>query len=227
MTTDIAPAWVPTGRTLTENEAIIARGIDGFIETGMALADVRETGQYREAKYDSFSAYLTGRWPQLSRAQAYRAIDTARVAGLLSPIGDTPTNEAQAREIAPLRDDPDAMRDVWQQARAEHGDNLTAQDIRAAVHEYLGPDENAGTEATYDQALIEVEPSPGRPIELQDFLTALADAPRWGLLSYTPQALVPPAVFWGDGDSIRQGLALARAWLEQWENALADGSVAS
>jgi hypothetical protein len=135
MTGEISPA-IPT-RTLAENETIIARGIGAFIETGLALADVRDRELYREAGYENFSAYLVGRWPALSRAQAYRAIDTAHVAGVLSPIGDTPANEAQARALAPLREDADAMREVWQQARAEHGDALTAADVRAAVEERL------------------------------------------------------------------------------------------
>jgi hypothetical protein len=56
---------------------------------------------------------------------------------VLTPIGVTPTNEAQARELAPLREDPDAMREVWQEARAEHGDNVTAADLRRRVQDRL------------------------------------------------------------------------------------------
>ena len=36
----------------------------------------------------------------------------ATVAEALSPMGDTPVNERQARELAPLRDDPDAMQSL-------------------------------------------------------------------------------------------------------------------
>lgn len=54
----------------------------------------------------------------MERAHAYRQIDAAQVAGVLSPNGDIPTNEAQARELAPLRDQPEAMAEAWQEASA-------------------------------------------------------------------------------------------------------------
>jgi hypothetical protein len=221
MTTDIAPAWTPTGRTLVENEAIIEQGIEGFIVTGIALTDVRETGQYREEGYGSFSTYLAARWPQLSRAQAYRAIDAAQVDAVLSPVGDTPANEAQARELAPLRAAPDAMRAVWQGVQAAHGGETTAAHVRHAVQEYLGTEVRTDAEATEGPAEpLEGEVEPIRPPRLTDFLLALKDAPLFGLLCYRPQELLPAVVCFGDGDTIRSGVAGIQAWVDVWRQAL-------
>jgi hypothetical protein len=224
MTTDVIPAQTPTERTLAENEAIIAAGIDGFIETGLALADVRDREQYRDAGYTTFGAYLADRWPELSRAQAYRAIDTARFAGILSPMGDSPPNERQARELAPLRDDPEAMREVWQQARAEHGEALTAADVRDAVQEFLRPDEDAAGETEPRlwpaASMAEADAALERRQPLHDFLAALTDAPRFGLLSYKSKRILPLTEDVIDRGDIRRGLTAVRAWLDVWEHEL-------
>ncbi len=44
--------------------------------------------------------YCRVRW-DINRAHAYRLIDAAQVIDNLSPMGDKPTTERQARELAP------------------------------------------------------------------------------------------------------------------------------
>jgi hypothetical protein len=46
-------------------------------------------------------------------SHAYRQIGAASVARVVSPIGEVP-RESQARELVPLKGDPDLLREVWQ-----------------------------------------------------------------------------------------------------------------
>ena len=120
---------------LAELEAVVERGLQMFVEVGLALAEIRDGRLYRHT-HGTFEAYLDERWGW-SRSHGYRLIDGARVAELLSPIGDMPANEAQARELVPLLERPDELVDVVRELRAEHGERLTAEKVRAAVTEKL------------------------------------------------------------------------------------------
>lgn len=70
---------------------------------------------YRLAGYQRFEDYCQERWGW-SRVHVHRQIEGAQVAAML-PIGNTPSNEAQARELARLRE-PETIREVWQAAQA-------------------------------------------------------------------------------------------------------------
>jgi hypothetical protein len=85
-----------TSDRLADLEQIIDKGKAAFIEVGEALAEIRDNQLYKE-KCSTFEAYLDERW-QISRAQGYRLIAAAKVAEM-SPIGDKPDNEHQARKI--------------------------------------------------------------------------------------------------------------------------------
>jgi len=98
-------------------------------EVGVALAEIRGARLYRET-HPTFEAYLDGRWG-MSRSYAYRQIDAARVVELVSPMGDTPANERQARELVPLLDEPDVLRAAWSEASA--GGSPTAEKVKMAV----------------------------------------------------------------------------------------------
>jgi hypothetical protein len=126
------------GRGLEELEGIIARGLATFIEVGRALLEIQSRRLYLQAGYRSFAVYVTERW-DLSEAHAYRQIEAAKVIDILSPIGETslPANEAQARELAPLVTDPDAVRAVWAEIGAT-GERVTARVIRGRVAQRLG-----------------------------------------------------------------------------------------
>lgn len=113
---------------LHELEGVIGAGLETFVQVGQALLEVRDSRLYR-AEYGTFEEYCRERWG-MGRAHVYRMMDGAEVAAILSPIGDTPTTESQARELAPLRDDPEEMREVWQEASKDG--KPTAKKIKAA-----------------------------------------------------------------------------------------------
>ena len=113
-------------------EDVVERGLQTFFEVGLALAEIRGERLYRET-HATFEAYLQERW-DLSRAHGYRMIEAAAVSKVVSPVGDRPANEAQARELAPLvRSDPDKAAELWAELRREHGNGVTAKVIRDKV----------------------------------------------------------------------------------------------
>ena len=102
------------------------------------MREIRDERLYRET-HASFEAYLDDRW-SLARARAYRLIDAARVIAVLSPTGDIPSNERQARELVPLLEDELSLIATWREACAKYGDRITAEKVRAAVETLtLGP----------------------------------------------------------------------------------------
>ena len=119
---------------LAELEETIERGLQTFVEVGRALLEIRGRRLYRERGFHRFEEYVKHRWGW-SRSYAYRQIDAAKVADNLSPIGDIPANEAQARELADL--EPDQQREVAQ-AIHESGqtfETVTAKDVREIAQE--------------------------------------------------------------------------------------------
>jgi hypothetical protein len=96
-----------------------ARELSTFLDVGRALLAIRDGRLYRDG-HDTFESYCRDRWG-MERAHAYRMVQAAEVAEALSPMGDVPSSERQARELAPLLDQPDALRDAWQQANEQTG----------------------------------------------------------------------------------------------------------
>ncbi len=107
-------------------EAIVDEGLRTFVEVGSALATIRDRKLYR-ATHGDFAGYAADRFG-LSKSYAHRMIGAAAVA--LSPMGDTISNERQARALVPLLGDPDAMREVVE--RAQSAGKITAASLRAA-----------------------------------------------------------------------------------------------
>jgi hypothetical protein len=126
---------------LTDCEAIINRGIATFVEVGDALLEIRDRRLYRDAGYQSFDLYCRERWGW-SRISAHRQIQAAKVVKLL-PIGnssDGPANEAQARALAPVANNPDAVKRVWHNIQPRRrGEKITARRIHEAVRAELAP----------------------------------------------------------------------------------------
>jgi hypothetical protein len=81
---------------------------------------IREKRTYRADGWDTFEEYCQERWGW-SRVHAHRLIEASEVATGLLPMGNTaplPANERQARELAPLRDNPAAkVREAVDHAR--------------------------------------------------------------------------------------------------------------
>ncbi len=141
-------------RSLADCEAVIERGLNTFVEVGAALMEIRDARLYR-ASHGDFDTYCAERWG-MKRAHAYRLIESSEIVGALSPIGDTPTpeTESQARALAPLKDDPDAMAEVMAEV-AEEADKVTARAIGNKVAEKLNERLQAAHELR-DQAAADV-----------------------------------------------------------------------
>jgi hypothetical protein len=99
------------------------------MQVGLALLEIRDQRLF-DPEFTTFEAYCRERWGS-SQRHANRLIAAAEIAVALGPIG--PKNEAQARALAPLVDDPEALRTVAADVRQEHGENATAADYRQAV----------------------------------------------------------------------------------------------
>jgi hypothetical protein len=129
-------------------ELVIERGLGTFVDVGRALFEIQERRLYRTAGHRTFADYVAKRW-DLSKTHAYRQIEASKIVDILSPIGDIPlpTNEAQARELAPLMDDPDAIRAVWTEAIESSSGHATARSIRERVAARR-PRPRAGTSGT-------------------------------------------------------------------------------
>jgi hypothetical protein len=103
-------APVAAGKTrLAALEAVIERGMQAFMEVGTALLEIRGKRLYRAQGFKTFEDYCRARW-KMSQPHAQRMIDASEVAQNLIPIGITPKNEAQARELAHLP--PEQQREV-------------------------------------------------------------------------------------------------------------------
>lgn len=134
---------------LGELEAVVERGRRAFVEVGAALAEIRDSRLYR-ATHATFDDYCRERW-SISRSRGYRLIDAAEVAELMSPIGDIPSSESVARELAPLKDDPEEMREAWAEAVEVSNGQPTAAEVRQCVDIRRNRVEKRGSAATHHE----------------------------------------------------------------------------
>jgi hypothetical protein len=118
---------------LHDLEQVVEQGLATFVEVGKALATIKDRRLYRET-HETFEAYCSERWG-ISRSYAYRQIDGAQVAEIVSPNGDSPApaSEAVARELAPLKNDPEKAREAWGNVVELHGPKPTAGQVRETV----------------------------------------------------------------------------------------------
>ncbi len=119
---------------LQQAEDVIEQGLVAYREAGNALRDIRDEGLYKHS-FNTFEEYLKTRW-NWERAHAYRLIDAAEVASNLSPTGDIPPNERQARELTKLPS-ADLQRAAYGVAETIAEQNkagkVTAKDVKKAV----------------------------------------------------------------------------------------------
>lgn len=119
-----APLSKTGHRMLAKAEATIEAGLGTFLEVGNALQTIRDGRLFRD-DYDSFESYCRGRW-QFTTRRANQLMDAAQI-GTMVPIA----NERQARELGPIADDPEAVREAWDEASADG--KPTAAKIAQAV----------------------------------------------------------------------------------------------
>lgn len=116
-------------------EGVIERGLATFVEVGEALLRIRDGRLYRGA-HGSFEEYCRDRW-DMDRVHAHRHIQAAEITDVLSKdnIAPAPPNLRVARELAPLRSEPEQLREAWADAVEQHGPKPTAKQVREIVTE--------------------------------------------------------------------------------------------
>jgi hypothetical protein len=149
---------VPGFQTLEECERVIEHGRKAWRATGLALFAIQSNSNwYVEAGYQTFEAYMLGRW-QYSRPYGYHLMDASRIAQAVSPMGDTIPTERVARELVRLlprstevtskgraprpalrKVDVERVTKVLREAERRVGPKLTAAAVREVVQEQIGP----------------------------------------------------------------------------------------
>jgi hypothetical protein len=101
--------------TLTELdqlEAIVRGGLQSFMAVGLALIEIRETKGYQLRGHQTFESYCAATFG-FSATHGRRMMVAAKTAHAVAAVtGDRPRNEASARALAPVRDNPEALRQV-------------------------------------------------------------------------------------------------------------------
>ena len=121
---------------LYDCEVIIERGLSTFVAVGNALLEVRERKLWR-AGYASFDDWAQQRF-DFGRRHADRTIAATQVVGLLDgAVEVTPRSEAVARELVPLREQPDELKAAWVEVLVEHGERPTAAQTHEVVERHL------------------------------------------------------------------------------------------
>lgn len=137
--TSTALAAVESTR-LAELEHVIERGLTTFVEVGQALMEIRDSRLYRDT-HAAFEDYCRERWAGTELAHRQNVDAKIRYASVgneislsdLPPLG----NAGQARELAPLLDQPERLREVWAEVVELHP-QPTAADVREAVQSQMG-----------------------------------------------------------------------------------------
>lgn len=118
---------------LAQLEAIIERGLETFVDVGMALLAIRDRKLYKQSHF-TFEEYCKERWG-MSRSYAHRTIEAAQVASNLLPIGNIPATESQVRPLTNL--EPEEQREVWSKAVDTAPDGrVTAAHVQSIVDEH-------------------------------------------------------------------------------------------
>lgn len=99
------------------------------------LVELYDGGAHLALGYSSWGAYFKTEFGASER-HGYRLLDAGRALELVSDQLVTPVNEAQARELVPLLDEPEKLREAW--AEASSDGEPTAPKVREAVRE-VGP----------------------------------------------------------------------------------------
>jgi hypothetical protein len=154
---------------LDELEAVVDAGLRTFVEVGLALSEIRDSRLYRQT-HDTFEAYCRERFG-FSRQHGYRLIDAARVAELVSPMGDIPT-ERHVRELASLVKSHGTERaaELWRELTSGVR-HPTAADVRDGVRKLQGATPPAPTHPGL------VDPRTGWLADLLDLRALLGDDP--------------------------------------------------
>lgn len=144
----VEPLTAMEQSALARAEVSIEQGAD---QVASALGQIRDQRLYR-ADYPTFEAYCRERWGMTHR-HVNRQIVAAEVAEALGPIGPANIPEGQARELAPLRNDPEKLRETYWQAHEATDGKVTAAALNEAVRTTTGLDGRERTSVTSGRSL--------------------------------------------------------------------------
>lgn len=122
-------------------EAVIAKGLETFLEVGSALLDIREKRLYRQS-HSTFGDYCRERW-SISKTHAHRLMDSVDVVNDLrkSPRGDIqalPQNEKVVRPLVNLTSED--RQTVWGESCHKANGHPTAEQVQQIVNETVPPE---------------------------------------------------------------------------------------
>lgn len=118
----------PERLKLGDLELIIERGLQTFVEVGVALAQIRDQRLYR-AEFGTFEEYCATKWGWTDR-RARQLMTASEVVVGMEETGTTVpvANEAQARELARVPEEKRA--EVWERAVDKSDGKPTAKVVR-------------------------------------------------------------------------------------------------
>ncbi|HEX2161694.1 MAG TPA: hypothetical protein VHF88_07720 [Thermoleophilaceae bacterium] len=179
---------------------MIERAVYAYAEAGDALRTIRDNRLYKK-DFSSFEDYCRKRWGwsrtnadrQIAAAEIHHALyDHAKVA----PTGATlepPRSERAARELAPLRDDPERLSEVWTKVVEKHGPEAEAKHVRAMVREIEEPAPTPPTSTiTYDDGEVVYRRDNGRDPVLERCYDLILQHPGSQLVDETGRVFVSP-----------------------------------
>jgi len=120
---------------LDELVAVVDRTITSFIECGTALAAIRDNKLYRET-HSTFEAFVLERWEMTAR-RARQYMGAASIVAELPSGTPVPLTERHARELMPLRDEPELMAEALAIADEITGGKITSEALRLVVAEIV------------------------------------------------------------------------------------------
>ena len=133
----VAVASGPVLMTAEEARRIIDQIRTGLENVRSLLLDLYEREGWKALGYGSFVECAEAEFCA-SKSQAYRLLDAARLDLILSPIGENGAlPESHLRELKPVIDEPEAVRQIVAEVREEKGQLATAADTRGKVDRHL------------------------------------------------------------------------------------------
>lgn len=109
------------------------------------LLEAYEGGAHRALGYSSWGAYYETEFGGSPR-RGYQLLEAGRVLESVQNFAlPTPTNDAQARELAPLLDEPELLREAWAEVVELHPEP-TAANVREVVQSRMGVHYSSATD---------------------------------------------------------------------------------
>jgi hypothetical protein len=149
-------ATAAPGPSLEENEAIIERGLNTFVEVGRALMRIRDDKQYKKVEvsppYRTFEDYCDRRW-DMSRRRAYQLMEAAGTVESVQHVAQTaPASDRVARE---LKGTPEQKAEAWEATVEKHGPKPTAKQTAKVVQGVVAKDERQSKAASTPRYKLE------------------------------------------------------------------------